>query len=712
MMTPEYAAPEQVLGEPITTATDVYAIGVLLYELLSGRLPYARADAGAISWSKAVVEEAPEPVYRAVSRTTTRGAALTGDAAAAARGTALPVLRRALHGDLDRILQRALAKPPEARYATVGALAGDLNAYLAGHAISGGTRTYQLRKFVRRHWLPIAAAATILLILLASGAAMVWQSRQIAREAQNTLQVKDFLYGLFTAVDPNVAKGRDVSARELLDRGAERIERNKALDAQQRAEIEATLGRIYWQLGLFDQANKLQDSAIKTLLLDPQWALQLARAESERADSLTDIGDLKAAGALADDARNRIDALPNAALVDRAAVVHTQARVAFTQRDFPKTKRYADAQLALVRQIRDADSALMFRALNIAAAASWGLSQLDQAEALWREAVAVASRDAGPDDFVVARGRSNLANALQMQSRYAEAKVLQEQALATEVKVVGPDHPTTLGVMRDLALSNYHLGHYTEARAMMEQVITTQRKKLGNEHPAIAGSEINLGALLVESGEADAAERVLTESVAIFEKKYGRDYQGVREALGDLAAAHIALGKLDQAQAELNEVLEREKKAGTPEMGDFIDHYRLGDIKRLQGDFKSAIELQRAALAAAQKDHGENSRYAANAHQYLARSLRDSGDDAGAVAEYRAAIASYAGYLPNGEHPLAATARYDLALLLLKRDETHAEGVKMLTEAADMREKFLGAEDPKTKQAREALRNAQRPVKT
>ena len=100
MMTPEYAAPEQVLGEPITTATDVYAIGVLLYELLSGRLPYARAEAGTISWSKAVVEEAPEPLYRALNRTTTRGDSTSGDAAAAARGMALPALRHSLRGDL------------------------------------------------------------------------------------------------------------------------------------------------------------------------------------------------------------------------------------------------------------------------------------------------------------------------------------------------------------------------------------------------------------------------------------------------------------------------------------------------------------------------------------------------------------------------------------------------------------------------------------
>ncbi|MGA9334738.1 MAG: serine/threonine-protein kinase [Rudaea sp.] len=709
MMTPEYAAPEQVLGEAITTATDVYAIGVVLYELLSGRLPYARADAGAISWPKAVIEEAPEPVYRALSRTTTRGATPTGDAAAAARGLALPALRRALQGDLDRILQRALAKTAEARYATVGALAADLSAYLEGRAISGGTRTYRMRKFVSRYWLPIAAAAAILTILIASGAAIVWEARQTEHEARATLAVKDFLYGLFSAVDPHLARGREVSAHELLDRGAQNIERNKALDADQRAEIESTLGRIYFQLGLFDQANKLQQSAIAALTARPVQALLLVRTEAQRADTLTDLGDLKIAQTLADEARHRIDALPSASVADRAEVATAQARVALQERDFPKTKRYADEAIALARKIAGSDSHALFQALQVSGAASWGLTRTDQAEASWREAVAVALRNAVPDDLDVARARGNVAMALQVESHFAEARQLEAQALATEETMLGRDHPITLETQRDLALANYHLGYYAQARTMLERVLAAQRKKLGDGHPAIAGTEINLGILLVDSGDADAAERVLTKSVAIFEKKYGRAYQGARIALGDLAAAHIAQGKLDQAQAELMDELERERKAGTPEMGDFIDHERLGDIKRRRGDTKTAIELQRAALAAAHKDHGESSRFTATAHLYLARSLRDSGDAAGAVSEYRAALSAFAGYLPNGEHPLAATASYELAPLLLQHDATRMQGITLLAKAAAMREKFLGADDPETKQAREALRKAQSP---
>jgi len=710
MMTPEYAAPEQVLGEPITTATDVYAIGVLLYEILSGRLPYARADAGAISWSKAVVEEAPEPVHRAVNRTTQRGATPTGEAAAAARSTTVAGLRRSLRGDLDRIIQRALAKQPEARYPSVAALADDLYAFVDGRAISGGSRRYRLRMFVRHYWLPLAAASAILLILIGSGSAVVWQSRQTAAEAQNTLQVKNFLFGLFAAVDPREAKGREVSAHELLDRGARRIERDKALDPAQRAEIESTLGRIYYQLGLYDQADKLQTSAIAALSAMPAQALRLARTQVEHADTLDGRGDLKTAAELAGRASAALDRLPDATLEDRANAAHARARVAIDQRDFAKAREFSEAEIALARQTIDPDSVLLFGALMTSGAASWGLGQPERAESTWREATAIAERNG--QDVDLAKARGNLGQALQRESRYAEAKQVEEQALSAYEKTLGPDHAYTMSVRADLALANYHLGHYAAARTMMEQVVAAQRSRLGNEHPALAGTEINLGLLLVDSGDPATAEPVLAESVAIFEKRYGRDYEGVRIALGGLALAHTALGQLDKAQSEFEEVIARANKPGTGESGGFVDRYRLGDVKRLQGDLPGAIELQRAALAASQKEYGENSRYTAIAHQYLGLSLRDSSDDTGAIAEFRYALAAYASYLPNAEHPLAATTRYELALLLLKRDATRAEGIRMLTEAADLREKFLGADDPKTQQARLALSQARAAVKS
>jgi len=541
---------------------------------------------------------------------------------------------------------------------------------------------------------------------------VLWQSRQIAREAQNTLQVKNFLFGLFTAVDPHEAKGREVSARELLDRGADRIAQNSALDAQQRAEIQATLGRTYYQLGLFDQANKLQQSAIEALAAaDSQGRRLLALTQSQRAATLEELGDLKSAAALAAEASATLTSIAGATTADRVGALRTQATVAIAQRDFAAAKRYADAELAIVNSAQ-ADPRLRYQALMTAGGASWGLETWEDAEARFREALAVALDDPQPDELNIAKARSDLGMSLQTQSRYQEAEPLEKLALATDEKMLGADHAATMAARRDLALSEYRLGRYPQAQAIMEQTLAAQRRKLGNDHPAIAGTEINLGGLLVERGAASAAEPVLAEAVSIFEKKYGPDYQGVVMAVGNLAAAHIAMGKLEAARAELDIVCAHEEKDGQVDKDRVLTLIRLGDLQRRRGNLEAAVELHRRAVAGAHEKHGENHRFSANAHEQLALSLRDSGDEPGAEREFRAALASYAGYLANGEHPMAATTSYELGRLLVHAEATRAEGLRLLGAAVAIREKFLGADDPATREARDALNAAQAGAKT
>src|SRR6185369_3349183 len=301
----------------------VYSLGVLTYLLLCGRMPYWRAALGQSGWTKAILEEQPEPLDRAVARTIVQETAANEDGLvthpssaidigtlAAARSTTPQALKRSLRGDLERIIQRAMAKSPNARYTTVAALSQDLRAYLDGRAISGGTRTYRLRKFARRYWLPLAAAAALLVVTVGGSLIVAADASKIAHEATTKLAVKDFLLGLFAAVDPHEAKGKNITARELLDRGVQSIEYDRVLDSAQKAEIDATLGRIYYQLGLFDQASALQKTAIEAISADPGQALLLAETEAEHAQTLTDMGDAKSAVALVADAMAKLDAIP------------------------------------------------------------------------------------------------------------------------------------------------------------------------------------------------------------------------------------------------------------------------------------------------------------------------------------------------------------------------------------------------------------------
>jgi tetratricopeptide (TPR) repeat protein len=259
---------------------------------------------------------------------------------------------------------------------------------------------------------------------------------------------------------------------------------------------------------------------------------------------------------------------------------------------------------------------------------------------------------------------------------------------------------------RDLALAQYHLGHYAEARVALEQVVAEQREKLGTDNPALAGSDINLGLILLDSGDLDSAERTFNEAIVIFEKHYGREHAGVRVALGDLAALHTQQKRLDLAEKEIAEVDAAETKAKSPELDTVITRCRMAELRRLRGDTAEAEKLAQSALAASQKGNGEGTRFTALAHQSLARALRDAGKQKEAELEFRAALASIANYIPNADHPLGATIRYELAQELLKKAETHAEGVQLLAEAATSREEFLGANDPRTLEAKSALANA------
>jgi len=695
-MTLECASPEQIRGGQISVATDIYQFGVLCFRVLSGHLPYTANPENTYEWLRAVVEDDPILLRSAIDPPQANRA--WDSALASARA------RRSLTRDLDAIVHKAMAKKPEDRYRTMDAMIDDFERFLARRPVRARRTSalYRAARFVTRHSLPLAAGVLFLLVIVGGSLALFLQARQMDRQAQASLAVKDFLLGLFTAVSPSEAKGREITAHELLDRGAHHIERNQALDLTEKAEIQATLGRIYYQIGLFEQADSLQQAAASAMRASGQ-ALLLAQTEADRAMTLLEKGDIKTAEAIVDDAAKAFDSVPAAEPIDRVPILHAQIGISTRKRDFAATKRYADAELVLLRGKAEAPTQLLFRALLSAGNANWGLNEADAGVPYFREALAVISRDSGPDDQNVALAQSGLALGLSRKSEYTEAKALYEQALATRQKVLGPDHPRTIETRRDVALCAYRLGNYREARESFEQVLATQRRLFGPDFPEAGGTEINLGLLLTDMGDLDAAEKTLSDAAEIFRKKFGDDHEGTRLAMNDLAAVHLEQGKLKQAEKELSDGLERERRlAGAAGPGAQL-YYRLGEARRRDGNIAGAEELDREALEAAQKQIGKNNRITAMAHHLLGLALRDARDISGAESELRAALAAYASYIPNAEHPDAATTRYELGTMLADQPGGSSEGIRLLEEATTLRERFLGLDDKRTKVAREAL---------
>lgn len=271
-MTPWYSSPEQIRGETINTSSDVYSLGVLLYELLVGRTPYRIVGRAPSDVDRAVCEQEPERPSVAVGRreqvTTpdSRQLLLSPESLSATRDGDPKRLRRRLAGDVDTIVLLALRKDPRRRYASVEKLSEDIRRHLSGLPISArrDTLLYRSGKFVRRHAFGVTAAAAFALLALGATATMAIQRGKTERERLKAEQTSAFLLGLFKGSDPREARGATLTVREVLDRGGERIKRELAGQPEVQATLMDTIGGVYRELGLYDQARGMIEGAYQT----------------------------------------------------------------------------------------------------------------------------------------------------------------------------------------------------------------------------------------------------------------------------------------------------------------------------------------------------------------------------------------------------------------------------------------------------------------
>jgi serine/threonine protein kinase len=242
LLTPEYASPEQVEGKPVTTVTDVYGLGALLYELLAGRKPFRLDNIHSLEAARVICETLPE---------------LPGTAARDNPGAAPPDAHL-VKGDLDRVAMMALRKEPERRYASALSLAADLEAWLAGYPVQArpATWSYVAARYVRRHRWAIGAAAVALLALIGFSAGMTLLKQRADRQQIIAAQQAEFLSGMFHAATPDVARGKQLTVREMLDLGAQRAEQQTG-DSEVRASLLLSIGWSYRWLGYYEQALRL-----------------------------------------------------------------------------------------------------------------------------------------------------------------------------------------------------------------------------------------------------------------------------------------------------------------------------------------------------------------------------------------------------------------------------------------------------------------------
>jgi eukaryotic-like serine/threonine-protein kinase len=503
-MTRDYAAPEQLLGDPVTTATDIYALGVLLYLLLSGHTPYRRAESGEASWIKAILEDTPEPMERALDR-------VDAEPIAPLRATTVAGLKRTLRGDLERIVQRALAKQAQSRYPTVDKLADDLRAFVAGRAIAGGTRTYRFRKFVRRHWLPLSAGSLLFLIVLASAIGLAWEAGQVERQARTTEAVKDFLLDLFSKADPNTNNGKIPTMREAVDLGVKRLDSIPSTEPALRAELQVVLGMIYYQLNLPEPAYEMENAALTVLRLPSSDPLLHAKAARFAAVDQGSLGDFNKAQKLSDEAMEIIHGVRNAPVEALVATLTTANYVAVHRSDAAAQKRLSEEALTAVEG-RNVPDDMLADAWAIPADYARKIhdypTALEYYRRLWKLQSQPQSR--------VGQGMS-LGETLQLLGRYDEAAQYLDETWALSKHVFGESDTRTLRIGEVLAINEMYSNHVREASAHFARLLDDARKTSPPREDMVTELELNCGesALLFE--DFDSAKQHLGAVLAFID---------------------------------------------------------------------------------------------------------------------------------------------------------------------------------------------------
>ncbi|HEV8202033.1 MAG TPA: protein kinase [Candidatus Polarisedimenticolia bacterium] len=511
MLTPEYASPEQLKGEEITTATDVYALGVLLYVLLSGRHPAAEAIRSAADLVRAVVEAEARPVSEAVFH----GLAgeETAEAIAARRASTPRRLAGALRGDLDNIVAKALKKNPSERYASAEAMADDLRRYLDHEPVRARADSlgYRTRKFVSRNRLALGAAAVAVLALVAGTSVAVWEARSASRQRDRALaqlQLAEATSDLssFLLSEATPSAGRPISNADLLARGEAMVDRRFADDPALRVQMLLTLADRYHENQQFDhwQRTLLRAEEITRTVKD---AGLRARVTCARALSVSEKGDPQAALAMMDQALRTLDASPDRA-ADEAACRVYESITAKQKGDIPRAVAAGERALAL-EDGRPGPVGHQMEALSALTAAYGAAGRLTSADATSRRAIELLEAQGRGETRVAAIMLSNRSAELQDAGQYQAAVPLAERAVRIardqdEENGASPSQLTTLATGLQI------VGRPREALPLFDEAVEKARK---------AGSPARLVSALVgaasvrrDLGDLPASSRLLKEA--------------------------------------------------------------------------------------------------------------------------------------------------------------------------------------------------------
>ncbi|MBN8489570.1 MAG: protein kinase, partial [Burkholderiales bacterium] len=530
VMTPWYASPEQVQGQPIGTASDVYALGVVAFQLLTGQRPYALQRETRVELEQAIVQGR---LQRPSAAATTPWAAQ-------------------LRGDLDTVLLQALKTAPDERYRTVDQFADDLQRWLRQRPVSAqpDRLAYRVRKFVLRNRLGVGlGSAAVVALAVALGVAL-WQREQARLEAAKANGIKDYLVSLFETNDidqSDALRKRGQSVQDLLEHSARTLGSGLAEHPQVRDELQKLVGQLLNDLELTDSALKVRSERVQALRDQQAGPLVMAEALRGLAQSQYWGDDADAARATLAQAAPLCAATPHAPVC--LGVQSDLGQMEFDARRLDHALALAEPVVAQLRRVAPS-SAELAQALELLGNIELARNRQDPALALMRESMDIRRQLLGERSVRLAALRYRLGRNLWVMRHHVEAEQEFRAALATSRQTLGEDHLMSLRIQRDLGRLNAYIGLNGDGLGLLEDAVRRMLAK-DADLPLIDqfDARVALGNLLLIEGRHARAEQELSAALRL------------RQQLGEERTANDAT--LDQSWAWLLSDLGRYEQART-----------------------------------------------------------------------------------------------------------------------------------------------------